>query len=449
MWYTNVSRRELLEILMTGALPQLREFESISSISSVSSEEFGMVWLRRPTGKVDELPHFIVAEDRQVEALLATINATPQIPMPFTAFCRVMGSSELSILGETPTPVRKDVSYGLAGLALAEAAIYSGASVRPTELSPAACKRTLSFTYARALNQLPVDALPRVIRNWLDTQEVLGLASPSSDRVAKALSPILDVATRIFHGLPPEDPISCAVSESLELGQPSEGTWSELTGKYLRSSSMKDFAEWTREGRSAAFQDVVRSIYSSSNISNEAAVSSALAATRISPGTLEHLGLLSQHVDPRVPLWYSFFAALQRHGAALRTTSGIGLRILRDINKLADIGGAPIADISSYELRVQARGGLDRVGRRLGHANEILVEVFPGLDASFRFGSRAEKSTLVSGSKVDAEASTLSDRVRAASRMLDELSKDLERARMGDPIKKTTRKKSGKTDTLF
>jgi len=33
--------------------------------------------------------------------------------------------------------------------------------------------------------------------------------------------------------------------------------------------------------------------------------------------------------------------------------------------------------------------------------------------------------------------------------MLDELSKDLERARMGDPIKKTTRKKSGKTDTLF
>ena len=161
--------------------------------------------------------------------------------------------------------------------------------------------------------------------------------------------------------------------------------------------------------------------------------------------------MLGQHPDVRLPLWYSFFAALQRQGSALRTNSGPGLRVLRDIRSAPSLDYAPSADISSEELRFAFHASLDQLSRKLGHANEILVELFPGLEASFRFGPRSERKEAYQPAEIPIpiQELTLTEKIDSACKLLEELSRDLAQVRKEPKTTKPAKKRTPKPDRLL
>ncbi|WP_295935236.1 hypothetical protein [uncultured Xanthomonas sp.] len=453
MWHANMTRRQVLELILAGEAPPTLEAADISDAAVGGENAFDVFWMRKPDGSVGDLPVLIMVDDELLNDAIAMLASSPQVPSPFTAFCRVIPRSLASLLSVKTDSVRADVIHGLTGLALAEATIYSAGAVKPADVSPAACKRTLSFVYGRALTQVPVKALPSVIGNWLEAHTVLGVSAPGFDRVSEALLPILKLASRVYLGQGPEDALSALVIEMIEFGEPSELAWKDLSKSHLRVPTLKFFSEANREQRSAAFQEIVRGLYSGDYrmVSEEAVASCALAATRISPGTFEHLGLLSNHTDSRLPLWYAFFATLQRHGSALRASSASALRVMRDMGRLTTFQGVPTADISSDELRLVYRKNIEALGKKLSHSNEILVEIFPGIDASFRFGQRSERreSVTQADAALAVREKTPAEKLDAARRLLDEVSRDFSHYSAGAKPQRAARKKNPKTDRLL
>ncbi|WP_219843057.1 hypothetical protein, partial [Xanthomonas arboricola] len=301
MWHANITRRQVLELVLAGNTPSTSEVVKISDALIGGHSAFDVFWARKPNGAVGDIPVLIVVDDEVLHEAIAMLASSPQAPSPFTAFCRVIARSLAHLLSERADGVRIDVIHGLTGLALAEATIYSAGAVKPIDVSPAACKRTLAFVYGRALTQVPVRALPIVVGNWLEAHAVLGVSVPRLDRVSQALLPILNVASRVYLGSVAEDVLSAAVIEMIEFGEPSESAWKDLSGSHVSVPTLKFFSEANREQRSAAFQEIVRALYANDHrsVSDEAVASCALAATRISPGTFEHLGLLGAHPDVR------------------------------------------------------------------------------------------------------------------------------------------------------
>lgn len=452
MWHANVTRRQLLELFLAGEIPKPSEVHDFAMAMEGEQSSFDVFWIKKPAGGLGALPTLIVVDDRALQEAIAMLSSSSQVPSPLTAFCRFVPRSLVPSLKSSVGSVRPEIALALTGVSLAEAVIYSGGSIRLSDVSPAACKRTLAFVYGRALTQLPVDALPLVVSRWLDTQSILGVSPPIFERVSKALTPVLNLAARVFLGFPPDDVVSAVASEIIEFGEPSEEMWAEMSGERAHIPSLKFFAEATREERSSAFQDVLRSLYSKPavQISEEAVAACALAGTRISPGTLDHLNLLVQYSDVRLPLWYAFFASLQRQGSALRANSGAGLRVMRDMSRQAALGEAPVADISSEELKFAFRANLEHLSRKLGHANEILVELFPGLEASFRFGSKGDrKEAPPSEAPAPPREKTLVEKIDATRKLLDDLSRDLARFGEQDKPAKTSKRRASKPNRLL
>lgn len=394
MWQAHVTKRDLLEHLLSGkSLPATECQKGFEIGEGLNSDGIMLFWKENPQSS-EALPTIAVAQDDKVLDLLAALGASPQIPIPFTAFCRVLSETDFKSIAEASADVRKTAISGLAGVAIAESLVYSAGSMRIADVNPASCKRTLAFACGKGLIACPASSLSRMIDGWLETQSLVNHSSRLDTLQSSSISaiPIITLTARLYFGIPPEEPIEALCSEILEFGEPSEDIWQEIRSRSPSLPSLRTLASATREERGSFLQESLKLLRGGPTNDFEVAIR-AFMATRIAPGSFEHMSMLTGFPDQRLVLWYGFFAALQRRQVALRGYGGLGLRIMRDMLKKEVLDEPPTADIALNELRIQARSGIESLGRRLSHSNEIIVEIFPLLPASFRFNVRGERTT--------------------------------------------------------
>jgi len=395
MWKAYLSRRQLLEQLLSDRIidAAFDDGKKIRKEPSLDADQLIVFWRRDPSQE-PELPNLIVAPDAKISEILALFGSTPQLPSPITAFCRVVSETDFREMSNFEAGFKERILDGFVGMAISEVVIVSNGNLRFNDVGPAACKRSLSYTFGKALLNCSAHFLPVAVDGWYKVQK---LVNPQGNvdlmnQVGVGSTAIFNVACEVFYGLPPTTNLSEACYEILELGEPSDHVWSKLKSPTSTHPSLKILGESAREERGLYLQDALKGLANlKSGGSDEEVAFCALLATRIAPGSFEHMNMLASFPNRRVLLWYGFFAALQRRGSALKGNGGLGLRVRRDLFRVSSLSELPLADISLAELTVASRSGFDSLSKKLGHSNEIVVEICPLLEGSFRFGFKQDK----------------------------------------------------------
>ena len=438
MWQATVSRRELLEAVLSSKKPVGIHFEKAILLDAdyPLNRDVLMIWSEEPSPR-SVLPSLVVVGDNERDAIFAQINSNSGGPSPFTAFCRVLSESEARLFSRVrQSDGDSTVIEGLVGVAFCEAMIHAGGALHPADLSPAICKRTVAFAWAKAVsNGVPVESLELLIDNWFEALHVCNGAEriPGMKLVVASEISIFMVATSLYFGMPLNDPVGqlCeALIQNDDLAMQKQ--WRILSSRLSASISLREIEESSREERGSYLQLALNTLTESDDWMSAALC--GFLATRVSPGSFEHLEFLLQRGGPRVALWYSFFAALQRPRGVLGFSGGLGSRVVRDISRTESIYERPTADVSLAELRVLARGGMESIARRLSHSNEIEIEILPLLNCSFRFNAKQvkqhdlfEKNGSDQGLMPQPELDSLSpiDQINFIIRSLEKLGKNI------------------------
>lgn len=390
MWYSELLRRELFEFVLTGRTPAYVKANDKDILYHIPQDHLSSLicWKTDPS-KEQLSPALIVIHDDEITNFLAAINSGTNAPSPFTAFSRVITATEAKLYSQVRRgkEVQK-VLQGLISLAFAEAIYYADGKIQPAELTPAICKRTLAYGWAKALaNGVPVEHVQNFVDSWLETVSLTNSgARLDIMRQQKGLiTELLNLASHLFHDARSSNPIASLCEaliddESILI----ENSWDLLTRDWAQQFSLREFGALTREERTALFQSSLNRLRTNLDLTGYSSAISAFLATQISPSSFEHVSMLHSR-GPQLTMWYMFMAGLQQPRGALGFNGGLGSRLLRDVYRVESLLDGPVADISLRELRVLARAGLEGIAKRLGHSNEIEVEVVPLVTCSFRF----------------------------------------------------------------
>lgn len=390
MWYSIVKRRELLEFGQKGQRPPSFQSDLGGALDKYSGEPRTalVLWDRDPYSQDNSQPILVVIHRSEINEFFAAVNSTPSGSTPFTAFCRVLSTDDARELPQSlGSEKRNVVIQALVGLSFSESMAHAGGKIQATELTPAICKRTIAYAWAKALsNNVSPEYFDRLSDLWLEALSLSG----NSDKIDAMQSTIFaqglifDTAVRLCKknsNLSPVEMLCMALIEqdSVLLNE----AWNKLIRNFPNPLTLQQIAESTREERGAYFQFMLNA--HSVGLGEDANAICAFLATQISPGSFDHLQLLSTQTNNSLPLWYSFLAALQRPRGILGFSGGLGSRLYRDLRRKEFFDAPPVADIALSELRVIAKAGLDVLAKRLGHSNEIEIEIAPLLTCSFRF----------------------------------------------------------------
>jgi len=395
MWLASTNRRELLDILLSG--------KGLSKISlqdnfhldelSILDRDANVVWMEEP--KLGEnLPSLIVIDDVERDSFFAQINSHAGGPSPITAYSRVISSREARLLfSQKKTAGQTAIINGLVGLSYCEAIVHAGGTLTASELNPAICKRTVAYAWAKALaNDIPYELLITLVENWFEALRI----SSGSERVSamtfaiESATPIFETVIALYFKNSASDPIVSLCEAIIDDDEISlHKSWDRLSTRLEKHISLSEISSLAREDRGAYLQFALRSLELSGDWRDAALC--AFLATRISPGTFEHLEFLMNEGGAKTAMWYSFLSALKKPRGELGFAGGLGSRVIRDIFLRESIKERPKADIALSELHVLARGGLESLAKRLGQVNSVEIEVVPLVTCSFRFHSKKSR----------------------------------------------------------
>jgi hypothetical protein len=173
--------------------------------------------------------------------------------------------------------------------------------------------------------------------------------------------------------------------------QAKEAAWLEASNFSSVDISLMAIEGASREERGAYLQRLFKTEPRGQIAEYEAA--QGFLATQVAPGSLEHLDIVLSQGGPEAAFWYVLFAALQKPNSILNAFGGLGRRIARDVRDCESIEQSPRADIALDELRILARSNIDDLAAKIGHSNEIEVELLPTVSATFRFGRPAQSKS--------------------------------------------------------
>lgn len=397
MWYAQFSKREFLEFWI-GVSKTIRvKSERVSEVTFERSKSsiIHAYWQNEPSDTY-HFPSILVFPDIDSNELFAAVNASPQALTPLSAFCRVYTYSEAeSYFTTAPSELVCDLLPAIVSLSMAEAIIHSEGKLTWRAMSPAACKRTLSYAWGKALVAgAPSIAIEKLPGRWLDTYSLInsqGTFEPARHVISNVVS-TLNVYAQIALGLSTSSKMGdLAIAIFKKDRFLVSECWKSISKESGIEFSLNDLSSSTREERAGYLQLALRQASKSQN-DELASVASAFIATQVAPGSLEHLDLLRVTGNPSIVFWYALFAALQAPNEIMAGQGGLGYRILRDIAKNEEFFSEPLADIAFGELKAMERSGIEGFARKFGHTNEIEVELIPSVTSSFTFYSKGSKN---------------------------------------------------------
>lgn len=424
-----VSRREIFELFLGSTKTVEGRLRETSQLNLGAGNEAVLVWDSDPTRQF-VLPALMVLSDEDVQSTLSAIAAAPQAPSPLTALTRILTRDEArQHFDGDLLNIDERVFPAVTAIAFVEAVLHGGGRIGIKQLSPLICRRTLAFAWGRALaSHAGGEAYLELPARWLDVYSLLN--SPSNHEAAQyVVDPIVSVLgllTQIAHGYRPETATGGLAYEILNGTKASqEQAWERLAARLSRLVRIDSLQSLTREERGSYLQEALRQMSSSGSYieQGEMAAACAFLATRLAPGSLEHLEILRGEKRLDLIVWYGLFAALQSPKEILSLYGGLGFRLSRDMLRAEEKLAAPSADISYSELKMLSRGGIEPLASRIGHSSELQVELVPYVSASFTFQLKNRTRATDGQQSLNMEASEpeLSPRARLA-RLAVELS---------------------------
>lgn len=396
MWHARISRRDFIEICLGASKPLEGNLQTASGVVvDDDASTLHAYWDREPTAGY-WLPNLVVVPNGDTNELLTAINASPQAPAPISAMCRILTRDEArAYFTSAPLESTDDALPITVALAMVEAVLHSEGRIGLRQLSPAVCKRTLSYAWGKALAaRVPAKAIEVLPSRWL---EAYGLINPQSSthsvrRTVEASVGVLGVCAQLGLGVQPGGaPGSLAYALLRGDRVLQETAWRKLAQVLDNQVSLAVMAAATREERGMYLQQALRAA-SSGGASDHVAAACAFLATQVAPGSLEHFEVLRSAGSSAVIFWYALYAALQSPNEILATQSGLGVRLLRDIARVEEHLSRPVADLAYAELKALERLGVESVARKFGHAGEVEVELVPLVTSSFTYHSKGSRS---------------------------------------------------------
>lgn len=496
MWHIKLSKRDFLEFWISGGRSTPAKVSRFQSSGQVETDDLiRAFWMDEPSD-ASPFPNCIVGSEEQLASVITAINSSPSATTPVSAFSRLISTRDFNEYSRSKSMNFAGLlNAAIVALVMAEAVWHSEGKVGLRQVSFAACKRTLSYAFGRALaGQLGGDGLERLPSRWLEVYSILNpnVSSSQLRDTLSALTSALRAFASISWGLSPN-------SEATELAfaihrgdrEALRLFWSKYSRSFAPGIELDALQASTRENRANYLQAALSALSGndqggvesgngilesglgisgsghgmpssgyglpgsghgvSGRGSEVGAAVCAFIATQIAPGSLEHLELLRQSGSPALVFWYALYAALQAPGDILSSQSGLGFKIYRGVASVEDLLSAPSADISYEEIKILERTGLDGLVRNFGHQNEVVVELVPGVSSSFSYGSRqlrGSKSDPYSYSAASWEASqneikrlgaVYRSKIDQASSVLAQLSREL--AELDEPYTRGSRRK--------
>jgi hypothetical protein len=399
MWHARLPRRDFIELCLGASKPVKAKLPRTDRVLvDDDGADFHVYWQHEAEVGY-QLPNLVVSPDDESSTFLKVVIASPQAPSPLTALCRILTRNEAeAYFASDAFHSSHDVLPVMAALAMAEAVLHAEGRIGLRQITPAVCKRTLSYAWGRSLAmQIPFQSMERLPGRWIETYELVNSQSglePMRRTIDAAVGALVTVA-ELSKGARPEA-AAVAMAHAIMAGDShaKDAAWRDLARFLEDSISLDALSASTREERGSYLQQALR--ISHSNLGADRSVDAACAfiATQVAPGSLEHLDILRERAAPSVLMWYALYAALQSPNEVLSGQNGLGFRVLRDIARAEDRSSRPTADIAFAELKALERVGIDSVARKLGHAAELEVELVPFVTSSFTYHSKANKSRI-------------------------------------------------------
>lgn len=394
MWMASLGKREFLETIAGGpsaeTIVAAREFSGKHTLHGLQ-ERIATLWRDQPEDR-HAFPILAVVEKSQIRDLLAALNASPKALSPFTAFCRIMdyGQAE-AYLDRLGSPRSEALVDAVGLLSLVEVQLLSEGQIKAHQVSPAAARRTLSFVWGRGVaSGLSLMELEELTSRWLEAYSLCNSlnANESNTPSIHYVLPVLTTVCGLIENELPFRPIERLIAAIINSdGQAKDSAWRETSDDFAMNISLQSIESASREERGAYLQRLFRGEHRP-GISEQGAAQGFLA-TQVAPGSLEHLNIVLSQGGPGAAFWYVLFAALQKPHAILNAFGGLGRRIARDVRDCETLDRSPRADIGLDEFRLLARANADELVSKVGHSNEIEIELLPGISATFRFGRSA------------------------------------------------------------
>ena len=435
MWSAQVNRREFFEIYLGSTKLIENRVRAVSQINVDSGSELALIWDSSPLERFG-LPSLVIVADGDIKALLSAVKAAPQAPSPITALSRVITREEAKQHFDSDTLLLNErVFPAIAALILVEGVLHGDGRLGLKQLTPLICKRTLAYAWGRAMGaRVSAESFLELPVRWLDVYSMLN-APPALNIAQRTVASIvggLGLLAQLAIGIRPNEPPGALAFELLngdKDGQ--ERAWQSLAARLSRPVSIEAIQSMAREERGLQLQEALRALTSVDSLTEleEMTAACAFLATRVAPGSLEHLEVLKSAARPGLLVWYALYAALQHPKEILSLHSGLGFRLIRDLLRSEEKLAPPIADISYLEFKIVARAGLEAMAGRIGHASELQVELIPYVSTSFTFQLRNRSRGDEGQQSFDMEPSELavSPRARAVrlASELAQLAKDL------------------------
>lgn len=369
MWTWSAGRKELLEVVggRIDAAKEARPVERRAKLGLLGAEELLFVWPERPDGQsvLSPLPPIIAVEVGRQREFFAWVSTFLTGFSPFTAHCRVVDPRALASVEaiHSEQPRLGGLEAACVALILVEAQV-AGEPVPTVGL----CRRSLSFGFARAiaLGGLRQNEA-QIADGWIRLQQRTGsrrpLAQMDSLRQAwRAVDRLADAANATqleFERSESQAGISAACRELLASGAIRRDTWASLVQSTPDLWDAPEEMEGSRESRVTCFErSVARLRRGSKGNQTEASFAVGYLASRVAPGSIEHLSLVlgSAQDFAGSEYWYALAAGLSKDGEARNLGRGVGGRLLRDLLRHESLSAPPEADISMPELEVLLTG---------------------------------------------------------------------------------------------
>lgn len=400
MWSAQLSRREFFELCLGSPKVLEGRVRSTSAIGFSFGEESSLhlYWEQNPLERFT-MPSLVVVPDNGLPDVLSAVVAAPQTPSPISAFSRFLTREEAQHQFDTDMlPFNDSVLPALTTLAMVESVLHGDGRLGIRQLTPMICKRTLSYAWGRAIcARSGPDAFVELPRRWLDAYGMINSdgATASAERTIEALINVLSVVTQVSMGLRPESSSGVMAYALLHGNQQEQETaWRVLARGIDRFVPIELLLSSTREERGSYLQQALQHITPLGSgqgtiaADDEIAAACAFIATRVAPGSLEHFDVLRSSQNSALLAWYGLYATLQSPREVMALQGSLGFRVLRDVERVEDKLSAPSADIAFAELKTFDRVGFDTIANKLGHANEIQIELVPFVTATFTFQAK-------------------------------------------------------------
>ena len=390
MWVADQTKEQFLTMLQQEtAPPGVTSVERTLDIANGPPPgTIRVIWQRRPQAGI--LPALLVIPESDRRDFFAWSTTYLGGWRPISGLFRVIADRNVqaALEARSSREVLWEYRNAALGMMFGEAAVHTAAHARDARRinsSFAACLSTCSFVMGRAICVGWQD-LEAVSRNWHRSRVATHYGS--YDRDPRSLLASWSVLAEVG-GLPMRAECGTrTVSKAVVAICHALHTRDEVDGLALpvltRESPDLERAfldmDGARERRVRALDVALRSIGERRKRSQQTAVIAlGLLASRIAPGTLDHVPLLNPYTDrlEGLLLWYGMFAGMTRAARLTDQHGGVGRRILRDMLVRDTAFSSPSCDIGLDELELISRSdsSLQNVQRR--SAEHLVIEILP------------------------------------------------------------------------